>query len=69
MTGDPAFKVFARAMAEAGPLRLPDNGLITDFNAAVNKELAPVWTGQLGARDGAEAARRAGQDVLDRAAS
>lgn len=69
VTADPAFKVFARAMAEAGPLRLPDNGLITDFNAALTRELTPVWTGQIGARDGAEAARRAGQDVLDRAAA
>jgi ABC-type glycerol-3-phosphate transport system substrate-binding protein len=66
VTSDPAFKVFARAMDEAAPLNLPDNGLITDFNGAITKELSAVWSGQVSVKDGTEAARRAAQEVLDR---
>ena len=66
ITADPAFKVFARAMNEAAPLNLPDNGLITDFNAAVTRELGAIWSGQASVKDATEAARRAAQEVLDR---
>ena len=66
VAGDPAFKVFARAMGEAAPYNLPDNGLISDFNGALNKELGAIWSGQASAKDATEAARRACQEVLDR---
>jgi multiple sugar transport system substrate-binding protein len=66
ITADAAFKVFARAMDEAAPLHLPHNGLITDYNNALSAELANVWAGKVSVRDGVEAARRAGQEVLDR---
>ncbi len=66
VTSDPAFKVFARAMDEAQPLNLPDNGLITDFNDALSRELGAIWTGQASVKDAVESARRASQEVLDR---
>jgi len=68
IAADAAFKVFTRAMGEAAPLNLPDNGLITDYNNALTRELANLWTGKSSVRDATEAARRAGQEVLDRAA-
>lgn len=67
VTADAAFKVFARAMEEAKPLHLPANGLIVDYNGAITKELGAAWSGTTSAKDAAEAARRAGQEVLDRA--
>ena len=68
VTSDPAFKTFTRGMPEASPLNLPDNGLVSDFNAALNKELAATWSGQSSVKDAVEAARRATQEVLDRSA-
>lgn len=66
VTSDAAFKVFTRAMGEASPLHLPDNGLIVEYNAALNKELGNIWSGKASVKDAAEAARRAGQEVLER---
>ena len=68
VAADDAFKVFARAFSEASPFYLPDNGLIVDYNGAINKELVPMWKGDLPLRDALENARRAGQEVLDRTA-
>ena len=67
IAADSAFRVFTRAMTEAAPLNLPNNGLITDYNAALTRELTPLWTGRAALREALEAARRAGQEVLDRA--
>lgn len=66
VAADDAFKVFAKAFTEASPFYLPDNGLIVDYNAALNKELGAMWKGEVPVRDALENARRAGQEVLDR---
>lgn len=68
VAADDAFKVFAKAFAEASPFFLPDNGLIVDYNGAINKELGPLWKGEMPVKDALENARRAGQEVLDRKA-
>ena len=68
IAADAAFKVFTRAMGEAAPLNLPDNGLITDYNNALTRELGNLWSGKAAVREATEAARRAGQEVLDRTA-
>ena len=68
VAADDAFKVFAKAFTEASPFFLPDNGLIVDYNGAINKELGPLWKGEMPVKDALENARRAGQEVLDRTA-
>ncbi len=65
VTNDPALKVLSRAMAEAAPLIYPANGLTTEYNQALAKELANIWSGKVSVKDGLEATRRAGQEVLD----
>lgn len=67
VTADAGYRVLARAMDESAPLNLPHNGLLREYNAALTAALNDVWSGKVNARTGAEAARRAGQEVLDRA--
>lgn len=67
VTADPAQKVFARAMDEAAPFNLPQNGLLGDYNAAIGAALNAVWSGKTSVPAGADEARRAGQEILNRA--
>ena len=53
-------------MPEAAPLILPDNGLTSDYNSALTGQLGAIWAGKSSIKDAVEAARRAGQEVLDR---
>ena len=66
MTDDPASKVFARAIAESTPLNHVDNGLGTEHNQALDKALAPLWTGAATVKEATDAARRAAQEIMDR---
>jgi ABC-type glycerol-3-phosphate transport system substrate-binding protein len=66
---DPASKVFARAIAESAPLHHVDNGRGDEHNQALDKALAPIWSGAATVKDASDAARRAAQEVIDRAAS
>ena len=67
VTDDPASKVFARAIAESTPLIHVDNGLGDEHNQAVDKALATIWNGSASVKDATEAARRAAQEIMDRA--
>jgi ABC-type glycerol-3-phosphate transport system substrate-binding protein len=69
VTDDPASKVFARAIAESTPLNHVDNGRGDEHNQALDKALAPIWTGDATVKEATDAARRAAQEIMDRAAS
>jgi hypothetical protein len=58
--------VFARAVAESTPLNHVDNGLGTEHNQALDKALAPLWTGVATVKEATDAARRAAQEIMDR---
>jgi len=66
VTDDPASKVFARAIAESTPLNHVDNGRGDEHNQALDKTLAPIWSGAATVKDATDAARRAAQEIMDR---
>jgi hypothetical protein len=69
VTDDPAIKAFARAMAESTPLNYVDNGLGDEYNQALDKTFATIWSGAASVKDASETARRAGQEIMDRQVS